>query len=75
MAPPSPYGSSIFQVACGELVITNYKTRAAIYETTQRFIIAIGCLIILMVAIGLIAGLTKSLRRPQQRSEVAQGDN
>jgi hypothetical protein len=54
MAPPSPYGSYIFRVACGDLVITDYKTRAATYETTQRFVIAIDCVIILASAIGLM---------------------
>src|ERR1700733_4004964 len=24
--PPSPYGSYVFQVTCGDLIITNYKT-------------------------------------------------
>jgi hypothetical protein len=75
MAPPSHYGSYIFQVACGELIITNYNTRAATYETTQRFMIVIGCLIILVSAIGLVAALTKLRRRLQQRSAALDGDD
>jgi len=62
-SPPSPYGSYVFQVTCGDLIITNYKTRAAIYETTQRFVIAVACVVILISAIGLALRLTKPLRR------------
>jgi hypothetical protein len=63
MAPPSPYGSYIFQVTCGGLIITNYKTRAAIYETTQRFVIAFGTLFTLLSAIGLTISLVRFRRR------------
>ena len=63
VAPPSPYGSYIYQVACGDLVITNYKSRAAIYETTQRFVIAFGTLFTLLSAIGLTTSLARFCRR------------
>jgi hypothetical protein len=65
--PPSPYGSYVFQVACGDLIITNYKPRAAIYETTQRFVIAFGTLFTLLSGIG----LTVSLIRFRQRIRMA----
>jgi hypothetical protein len=61
--PPSPYGSYVFQVSCGDLIITNYKTRAAIYETTQRFVIAFGTLFTLSSAIGLTISLVRFRRR------------
>lgn len=65
--PPSPYGSYVFQVTCGDAIITNYKTRAASYETTQRFVIAFGTLFTLLSAIG----LTVSLIRFRQRIPMA----
>jgi hypothetical protein len=39
--------------------ITNYKTRAAFYETTQRFVIAFGTLFTLLTAIGLTMSLVR----------------
>jgi len=63
MAPPSPYGSYFFQVVCGDLVITNYKTRGATYETTQRFVIAFGTLFTLLSATGLTTSLIRFRRR------------
>jgi hypothetical protein len=62
-SPPSPYGSYVFQVTCGDLIITNYKTRAAIYETTQRFVIAFGTLFTLLSVIGLTISLVRFRRR------------
>ena len=59
-ARPSPYGSYVFQVACGDIIITNYKTRAATYETTQRFVIAIACVMILVSLIGFLRHLFHS---------------
>jgi hypothetical protein len=53
MAPPSPYGSYVFQVTCGDHSITKYGRRAANYEITQRFVIAVACVVILISAIGL----------------------
>jgi hypothetical protein len=57
--PPSPYGSYVFQVSCGDLIITNYKTRAALYETTQRFVAAFGTLFTLLAALGLTMSLVR----------------
>ena len=59
-ARPSPYGIYVFQVACGGDIITNYKTHAATYETTQRFVIAIACVMILVSLIGLLRHLFHS---------------
>ena len=63
MAPPSPYGSYVFQATCGDLMMTSYKLRAANYESTQRFVIVIGALILVGTGIGLGVSL---LRLPQR---------
>ena len=63
LAPPSPYGSYIFQVACDGHVVTDYKSRAAIYQATQQFVIAFGTLFTLLCAIGLIVNLVRLRRR------------
>jgi hypothetical protein len=54
VANPSPYGSYVFHATCDDHVITYYRARAASYESTQRFVIAVACIIILVSAIGLI---------------------
>lgn len=53
VAAPSAYGAYIFQSACGEHVIRPFKNRAATYESTQQFVIAVACIVILVSAIGL----------------------
>jgi hypothetical protein len=65
MAPPSPHGSHVFQVTCGDHSITKYGPRAANYNITQRFVIAVACVVILISAIGLAVRLTMSLRRTE----------
>jgi len=53
VANPSPYGSYVFHATCDEHIITYYRARAATYESTQQFIIAVACAVILTSAIGL----------------------
>ena len=67
-ASTAAYGAYVFQSACGDHIIAAYKNRAAAYESAQRFVIGVGCLIILASATGLIATLTMLLRGPQQRA-------
>jgi hypothetical protein len=67
MAPPSPYGSYVFQVACGNLIITDYKSRAANYVSTQQFVIVLASLLTL----GGVAGLIFSISRFRHRVRAA----
>jgi hypothetical protein len=64
MTPPSPYGSYVFQVACGDLMITSYTPRADNYETTQRFVRAFSTLFTAATAIGLAVTFSRLRRRP-----------
>jgi hypothetical protein len=57
VAPPSPYGSYIFQVVCDRRIVTDYKSRAAIYKTTQLFVTTMASLLSLAGAMGLIISL------------------
>ena len=67
VANPSPYGAYIFHATCDEQVITYYRDRAATYESTQRFVIAVACIMILVSLVGLIRLLLHSRRRPQHQ--------
>jgi hypothetical protein len=62
MAPPSAYGAYVFHSTCGDYTIMYYKNRAAVYESTQRFIIAVSWTIIFISVIALILRLAKPLR-------------
>jgi hypothetical protein len=53
-ARPSDYGAYVFQSTCGDHLIAAYQNRAATYESTQRFVIAVACIVILVSGIGLI---------------------
>lgn len=63
IAPPSPYGSYIFQVACDRQIVTDYKSRAASYKTTQLFLTTLASLLSLGGAMGLIISLFSFRRR------------
>jgi hypothetical protein len=67
MAPPSPYGSYLFQVACDRHIITDYESRAASYKATQLFVTTLASLLSLAGAMGLII----SLFRVRQRERVS----
>jgi hypothetical protein len=54
VANPSPYGAYVFHATCDEHVITYYRDRVATYESTQRFVIAVACIMILVSLAGLI---------------------
>ena len=54
VAPPSDYGAYVFQSTCGDHLIAASKNRSATYESTQRFVIAVACIVILVSAIGLV---------------------
>jgi hypothetical protein len=75
VASPSDYGAYVFQSTCGDHLIAAYQNRVTTYESTQRFVIAVACIIILASAIGLIATSPKHLRRRQHRSKLSPGDN
>jgi hypothetical protein len=53
MPPHSAYGAYVFHSTCGDHVIMYYKNRAAAYQSTQQFVIAIACAVIFISAIGL----------------------
>jgi hypothetical protein len=55
MAPPSAYGATVFHATCGDYIVMLYKNRAAIYESTQRFVVTLACGIILLS----LGGLTR----------------
>jgi hypothetical protein len=42
MAPPSAFGGYVFHSTCGGHIIMAFKNRAASYESTQRFVIAVA---------------------------------
>jgi hypothetical protein len=63
VASPSPYGAYVFQSTCAEHVIMAFKSRAATYESTQRFVITVACIIILVGALGLLRQLFRSRPR------------
>lgn len=62
VANPSPYGAYVFHATCDDHVITYYRARVATYESTQRFVIALGSTIILVSALGIAAKLTTRFR-------------
>jgi hypothetical protein len=53
MPPLSAYGACVFHSTCGDHITMYYKNRAAVYESTQRFIIVVACIIIFVSAMGL----------------------
>ena len=67
MAPPSPYGSYVFQVACDGRIVTDYESRVASYKATQLFVTTLASLLSLAGAMGLII----SLLRFRQRERVS----
>jgi hypothetical protein len=58
-ATPSDYGAYVFQSTCGDHLISAYKDRAATYESTQRFVIAVACIVILVSGIGLVRHISR----------------
>lgn len=68
MAPPSAYGSYVFQMACDGHIVTDYKSRAAGYNATQLFVTALASLLCLAGATGLIISLLRfrQRKRPTQ---------
>jgi hypothetical protein len=62
-ASPSDYGAYVFQSTCGDHIVAAYKNRAATYESTQRFVIAVACIIVLVSIMGLIRLLSHSRPR------------
>jgi hypothetical protein len=46
-------GAHVFHSTCGDHITTYYKNRAAVYESTQRFVIAVASVMILTSAIAL----------------------
>jgi hypothetical protein len=63
VANPSPYGSYVFHATCDDHVITYYRARAATYESTQRFVIVVACMMILLSLAGLLWQLIHSRLR------------
>jgi hypothetical protein len=61
-ATPSDYGGYVFQSTCGDHLIADYKNRAATYESSQRFVIAVACIVILVSGIGLIRHISRRSR-------------
>lgn len=53
MAPPSAYGGYVFHSTCGDHILMYYKNRAAVYESIQRFVIAVACIVIIVSTMGL----------------------
>lgn len=58
-----PYGSYVFHATCDDHVITYYRARAATYESSQRFVIAVACVVILLSLAGLLGHLLHSRMR------------
>jgi hypothetical protein len=55
MAPPNAYGATVFHSTCGDHILMLYKNRAAAYESTQRFVVILACVLILLS----LGGLTR----------------
>jgi hypothetical protein len=68
MPPPSGYGAYVFHSTCGDHTIMYYKNRAAIYESTQLFSIAVACIMILASLTGLMRLLVLRHRRHSSAS-------
>jgi hypothetical protein len=62
-ANPSPYGPYVFHSTCNDRVLMYYNVRATAYESTQRFVIVIGWLLIGIGGIGITRKLLVSRRR------------
>jgi hypothetical protein len=54
MAPPDAYGATVFHATCGDHIVMLYKDRAANYESTQRFIIALAYAMVTLSTASLI---------------------
>ena len=67
VASPSAYDAYVFQSTCGDHLIAAYKNRAATYESTQRFVIAVACIIIL---VGLMGLLRQPFRNRSRHSDI-----
>jgi len=52
----------VFHSTCGDHTIMYYKNRAATYESTQRFVIALACIITLVSAMGLTRKIRQTIR-------------
>jgi hypothetical protein len=63
MAPPSPYGSYLFQVACDGHIVSDYQSRATGYKATQLFVATLASLLCLAGALGLIISLFEFRQR------------
>jgi hypothetical protein len=63
MAPPSHYGSYLFQMACDGHIVTDYKSRAASYKSTQLFVTTLASLLSLAGAMRLIISAFRFRRR------------
>jgi hypothetical protein len=68
MEPPSAYGGYVFHSTCGDHITMYYKNRAASYESTQVFAIAVACILILFSLTYLIRFLFHSHRRHRSAS-------
>jgi hypothetical protein len=73
VANPSPYGSYVFHATCDDHVITYYRARAATYESTQRFVISVAWLLILVSAIDLIVHVARLSRAQLHKTPSNQG--
>lgn len=72
MAPPSAYGGYVFHSTCGDHILMYYKNRVAVYDSIQRFVIAIACGVILISAIGLGRKTLQQFRLRAGSSDSAQ---
>lgn len=68
MAPPSAYGAYVFHSTCGDHTIMYYKNRAATYESTQLFSMAVAWITILASFTGLMRLLFLGHRRHSSAS-------
>lgn len=68
MPPPNAYGAYVFHSTCGDHTIMYYKNRAAVYESIQRFSMAVTCIVILGSLTGLGLRLFHSHRRHNSAS-------
>lgn len=65
MAPPDAYGATVFHATCGDHIVVLYKNRAANYESTQRFIIALAYAMLTLSTASLIRKSVGRARRGQ----------
>jgi hypothetical protein len=62
-ARPSPYGPYIFRSTCNNQIVMSYKNRAANYESSQRFGIAVASAVIFLSFTILTLKIVRRLRR------------